>query len=281
MHAVSASKRDDGHRTGIIDRGIHNRATSMKRFSVAGMKRESVSVPGLHYTLRVSARAVHPRLKMVPHEGLHVVVPGRYPIKRVEELLFHHRAWIAGASARLGQVNAAMDETLTRLLPESIVFHCTGEEWTVSYREQDSRCRVQAIEAPGRELVLSGRTSNPDLCRSVLRLWLQRKAGRELLPVLHALAQGHAFRFEKVAVRLQKSRWGSCSSKGVISLNSKLLFLPFRLSESVMLHELCHTVHLNHSRSFRQLLDCHDPLWREHDRELKTAWKYIPRWVVT
>ncbi|MBM3162665.1 MAG: M48 family metallopeptidase [Chlorobi bacterium] len=251
----------------------------MKRSPDAGSWRRSVSVPGLFYTLRVSSRAVHPRLKMVPHEGLHVVVPCWYPMKRIEELLFLHRAWIAAAEARIERVNAAMDAACRALLPESIIFHCTGEQWRVSYREQDTCRRVQAIEASGRELVLSGRTSNPDLCRSGLRLWLRRKAGRELLPILHELARGNAFRFEKAAIRMQKSRWGSCSSKGVISLNSNLLFLPYRLSESVMLHELCHTVHLDHSRSFRELLDCHDPLWREHDRELKSAWQYIPRWV--
>ncbi|NTW11499.1 MAG: M48 family metallopeptidase [Chlorobiaceae bacterium] len=45
------------------------------------------------------------------------------------------------------------------------------------------------------------------------------------------------------------------------------------------MHELCHTVRMDHSRAFRELLQRHDPLWRSNDRELKTAWKYVPAWI--
>ncbi len=251
----------------------------MKSIAVKVSLHESAAVPGLFYTVRVSSRAVHPRLKMVPHEGLVVVVPLRYDMRHVDTLVVRHCDWIGNAMARIESVHASMDPASSALLPEVLTFQCTKERWRVVYHEQEGIKRVKIVERPGRELVLRGRIENAELCRSALRVWVNKKAGHDLLPLLGDLAGKHRFRFEKAVVRLQKSRWGSCTSKGTISLNSKLLFLPRPLAESVMLHELCHTVHMNHSVTFKELLTASDPSWKEHDRELKTGWKFVPRWV--
>lgn len=251
----------------------------MKSITAKVSRHESAAVPGLFYTVRVSSRALHPRLKMVPHEGLVVVVPQRYDIRHVDTLVVRHCDWIGNAMARIDSVHASMDPSSSALLPETVAFQCTEDRWRVVYRKQEGAVRVKVVESPDGELVLRGRIENAELCRSALRLWLNRRAGSDLVPLLQDLAVKHRFSFEKTAVRLQKSRWGSCTSRGTISLNSKLLFLPRSLAESVMLHELCHTVHMNHSVAFKELLTLSDPSWREHDRELKTAWKYVPRWV--
>lgn len=251
----------------------------MKSITAKISRHESAAVPGLFYTVRVSSRAVHPRLKMVPHEGLVVVVPQRYDMRHVDTLVVRHCEWIGNAMARIDGVHASMDAASSALLPAVVAFQCTDVRWHVVYFEQENSKRVKVVESPDRELVLQGRIENAELCRSALRLWLNRKAGSDLVPLLQDLALKHSFRFEKAAVRLQKSRWGSCTSKGTISLNSKLLFLPRPLAESVILHELCHTVHMNHSAAFKQLLTACDPSWKEHDRDLKTAWKFVPRWV--
>lgn len=251
----------------------------MKSITSKVSRHESAAVPGLFYTVRVSSRAVHPRLKMVPHEGLVVVVPQCYDMRHVDTLVVRHCDWIGNAMARIESVHTSMDAASSALLPESLVFQCTGERWRVGYHAQEGIERVKIVESPDRNLLLSGRIESAELCRSALRLWLNKKAVRDLVPLLEDLAGKHRFRFEKAAVRLQKSRWGSCTSKGTISLNSKLLFLPRTLAESVMLHELCHTVHMNHSATFKELLTASDPFWREHDRQLKTAWKFVPRWV--
>lgn len=78
---------------------------------------------------------------------------------------------------------------------------------------------------------------------------------REQLPgILENLARQHGFSFSRLTVRRMKSRWGSCSPVNNISLNSGLIFLPDELVHYVCLHELVHTVHKNHGRSFWDML---------------------------
>jgi hypothetical protein len=81
------------------------------------------------------------------------------------------------------------------------------------------------------------------------------KARRQIISRLHQLAGRYGFTFSKVSVRNQKTRWGSCSARGNISLNIKLVALPQELSDYVLLHELVHMRVHNHSRRFWKELD--------------------------
>jgi predicted metal-dependent hydrolase len=84
---------------------------------------------------------------------------------------------------------------------------------------------------------------------------LRQKAKTELPPRLHQLAVNNGFTYREVKIRKSRTRWGSCSVKGVISLSIFLMLLPPHLIEYVLLHELCHTVHHNHGADFWELLN--------------------------
>jgi hypothetical protein len=81
------------------------------------------------------------------------------------------------------------------------------------------------------------------------------KAGAALVERLEELADLHNFKYNKVSVRNQKTKWGSCSAKGNISLNINLTRLPAELTDYVILHELVHTRIKNHSKKFWAELD--------------------------
>ena len=83
----------------------------------------------------------------------------------------------------------------------------------------------------------------------------------------------------RVQVRGQQTRWGSCSLQKTISINRKLLFLPPPLVEQVFIHELCHTVRLDHSRRFWALVRKRAPRCQDLEEELRTAWRYLPAWM--
>jgi predicted metal-dependent hydrolase len=83
-----------------------------------------------------------------------------------------------------------------------------------------------------------------------LQHWLKLEARLHLPDWLELVAQDTGHRYRRVSVRLQRSRWGSCSSTGTISLNAKPLMLPPDAVHYVLVHELSHTVHRNHSRAF-------------------------------
>lgn len=81
------------------------------------------------------------------------------------------------------------------------------------------------------------------------------EAGKKLVNRLNELSEQHGFTYNKVSVRNQKTRWGSCSSKNNISLNMKLVRLPDEMIDYVLLHELVHTRIKNHSHVFWAELD--------------------------
>lgn len=79
----------------------------------------------------------------------------------------------------------------------------------------------------------------------------------------------------QVSVRDQTSRWGSCSTAGTLSLNWRLVLLPPMLHDHVILHELSHRRHMDHSDRFWNQLAQWDPEWKKHDRELTKRWSVI------
>ncbi len=96
------------------------------------------------------------------------------------------------------------------------------------------------------------------------------KARDELCSRLKYFSNKHNLPYSKVAFRCQKTRWGSCSPTDNISLNINIAFLPVHLQNYILLHELCHVRHKNHSKSFWALLDTYcDGRSKERAKELK------------
>jgi predicted metal-dependent hydrolase len=75
--------------------------------------------------------------------------------------------------------------------------------------------------------------------------------------------------WQKVSIRNQKKRWGSCSRKGNLNFNYKIIFLPPRFADYIIVHELCHLKEFNHSKNFWRLVSKIFPDYREIIRELK------------
>jgi predicted metal-dependent hydrolase len=82
-----------------------------------------------------------------------------------------------------------------------------------------------------------------------------KEAARVLTHELLARFNTHyKFTYNKVAIRNQRSRWGSCSKKGNLNFNYRIVLLPLRLAEYVIVHELCHLSEFNHSQNFWSLV---------------------------
>lgn len=108
------------------------------------------------------------------------------------------------------------------------------------------------------------------LIRPLIGKALQKEARAYLPRRLHYLADQHGFMYKKVRFGTQKGRWGSCSSSGTISLNVGLMALDPNLIDYVLIHELCHTKHMNHSARFWSLVESCLPDYKLRRKRLKT-----------
>jgi len=111
------------------------------------------------------------------------------------------------------------------------------------------------------DLQLEKKKKLPEIDRKVARKILCRRIGE--------LAQLYNFVYNRVSIRKQKTRWGSCSSKNNINLNANLLHLPSELMDYVLLHELVHTKIKDHSKDFWDELNTVVPNARQIDKKLK------------
>jgi predicted metal-dependent hydrolase len=115
--------------------------------------------------------------------------------------------------------------------------------------------------------------------RAALRRWLAGRAQLAFAGPLSRLATEMGAGYQRLQIRRQRTRWGSCSTRGTISLNCCLLFQRPEVVRYLMVHELAHVAHMNHSARFWRQVGCFEPRWRELDRELVQGWQRVPRWA--
>lgn len=228
-------------------------------------------------SVRESKRAKRLSIHVSPLGGVEVVVPRATSAARVQRFVDEHRPWIERTRRRLTATPcAAFDDSL----PERIELAAIDSAWDVVLAPDAAAARRLCLQEGPRTLRLEGAVSDADACREQLRRWLALKGRTYLVPWIARLAAHHGFSHGRIQVRGQKTRWGSCSSRGTISLNYSLLFLPPPLVRYLMLHELSHTRVMAHDERFWSLLSAMEPRARQLDRQLNDAWRDIPGWAI-
>ena len=114
---------------------------------------------------------------------------------------------------------------------------------------------------------------------AALLSWVGDRARVHLQARLNAVSAETGIDYREMQLRRQRTRWGSCSATGTISMNVCLLFLRPQVVRYLLIHELCHTRHMNHSNRFWSLVETFEPDYRELDRELLHGWQTVPGWM--
>ena len=165
-----------------------------------------------------------------------------------------------------------------RQLPNRIDLPAIDESFRVRYERRAGASTVKYRNRGG-VVTLQGCTGDVAPCVAALRRWLASVAKKEFLPRLQSLSELTDNPFRRMQVRCQKTCWGSHSSSGTISINYCLLFLEPALLRYLMIHELCHARHMNHSRRFWQRVGRFEPDYKRLDKALGESWKDIPAWL--
>ena len=228
--------------------------------------------PGL--SVRESGRAKRLLIKVYPRGRVEVVVPKRTRARDVQTFVDEHRDWIEQTRAAF----AAKHPPEPFSLPDRVTLAAIGRCFRVAYRSRRHADTVR-FRRHGDLVVLTGNTSDEVQCIAALKRWLGIIAKEEFDGWLRALSVRTGDSYKRMQVRGQKTCWGSHSSTGTISINYCLLFLEPALVRYLMIHELCHARHMNHSRRFWRAVAQHEPDYERLDRELGESWSKIPGWL--
>ncbi len=221
---------------------------------------------GFHpYLIVRSNRAKHIRIKLSDKGALSLVLPSGTAERAGHSFIQSKSAWV---EKNLNKLSITEKETI----PLSLDLRLLNELWQIEYADQSSN-QIRLTEYDDFNLGISGNTSDIKKLHSVINQWCKKKSSVVFKYMLEQLAEEHGFHYNDLSIRAQKTRWGSCSSKKNINLNCKLLFMPIEVVKYVMIHELCHTLEMNHSSRFWDLVaDC-DPEYKKHRKRLKELGK--------
>lgn len=226
--------------------------------------------PAESWVVRESRRARRLSVRVYPAGRVEVVVPLRTSAILVQQFVSKHRSWI-DERLRECQPAASMDT-----VPHALELRGVERHFRIEFVRGVGAPRIRAAADCVRILgnPAESRTWSRALCR-----WLMRFAQSELERRLDALAAEYGLEYQRVQLRRQRTRWGSCSSRGSISINVSALFLTPPVLRYLLVHELCHTRHMNHSKRFWSLVEALEPDFARLDRELRSGWRYVPAWM--
>jgi predicted metal-dependent hydrolase len=197
-----------------------------------------------------------------------IVVPVGVNAHAVRDFVQRFTPWI---DRKVAAMRGAA--TPAEAVPRSINFVLTGEEFDVEWQ----RGAPAGIAQHANRLLLTALDEGG--ARQQLQAWLKAAARERLAPRLLQLAADLKYPVARVAIRCQRTRWGSCSTRGTVSLNCSLVFLRPQVVHYLFVHELAHTKHMNHSASFWHLVAKLEPEYRSLDRELLAGWRTVPSWI--
>lgn len=243
---------------------------------MADLLLEGVSIAGVSSChLRRSNRAKHMRIELRADRSLLIVVPRGTREDQWLTFVLSKRSWIEKGlqySSEQSPARAKVDI----VFPNTIDLLCKQQQYEISHKKGLQNRAMLVADT----LNLTCKKTSDKQLFSNLRCWLISQAREEFSARLDVISKDKGLEWNRLSIRGQKTRWGSCSAQGNISLNFKMLFLPTELVNHVLLHELVHTREMNHSHRFWALMKEFDPVCDQHRVELRNAGQLLPDWIV-
>jgi predicted metal-dependent hydrolase len=214
------------------------------------------------YRIRRSDRARHARI-LVGADGVEVVVPRRFPLRKVEPFVQEKSPWIERTLRRMRESEAEFPPAELEngghvpYLGTRLMLKVSAEAGRVRAHVARRDAELRVALGPGTPL------------EGALEAWYRRRARVEIAPRLDAAVARAGRSYSTLQIRGQSTRWASCSTSGTMSFNWRLLLAPAEILDYVVEHEVAHLDVQDHSERFWRLLATRSPGWREHERWLR------------
>lgn len=226
--------------------------------------------------IRRSARAKRLRISINALGHIEVVAPDNTYAREIEQFVESQRDWIRRTKCHIESIR---NSELNSRIPKSIQLPAIEEQWQIIYTSGCSKIEVveDCVTDQG---VLRLSIEHEIQAGELLKKWLNNKAKSVLLPWLEKISDETGLHFSRATVRGQKTRWGSCSASKSISLNRCMLFLKPEQVRYLLIHELCHTIEMNHSKKFWNLVSQFVPDYRYQDTKVNECCYKLPGWAL-
>lgn len=207
----------------------------------------------VEYEVRRSDRAKNARID-VGIRGVTVVIPEGVD-RDPESLLLENAAWVV---EKIGEYETYREQIPDRNYEEGEAFQYLGEPHEVVIEKRPSS------EVEDRQLLLAAHHVEQTSVKRALETLYRRKARERFEDRADHYTAELGVDYEKIEVRNQRTKWGSCSTSGTLGLNWRLMMAPPEVVDYVVLHEIAHLVEPNHNDEFWELVARHDPDYATH-----------------
>lgn len=196
-----------------------------------------------------------------PDSRVEIRVPLLYNVNNVEPFLIKHSRWL------FNRLDAKDDNAVVpKRFVDGELHYFLGKQYPIKVNVSSKNSVVFKDD------VIYISTKSLELVERLLDSWYLEQAKRvyqEIATPLIRQMEKYNVAPKRFTIKKMKTRWGSCSRSGNISLNLHLIKLPEQCIKEVILHELCHLVHFNHSKEFYALMTAEMPDWKKWKKELK------------
>jgi predicted metal-dependent hydrolase len=207
----------------------------------------------VRYDVRRSDRARKARID-VDLGGITVVVPGGSAIDP-ESVLAEHAEWVLEADRNL---ESERDRLPDRRFEPGETFPYLGAPQEIAVEG-----RPYSVVDDGTFRLAEHHVDETSIQRALETLY-RRRARERYEELADHYAPEMGVEYDRIEIRNQQTKWGSCSTTGTLGLNWRLMMAPPEISEYVVIHELAHRREMNHSDAFWEIVERYDPSYREH-----------------
>lgn len=217
----------------------------------------------VNLTFRRSKRARRLRMQMNNEGKLTLVAPWYSTKKSVDRFVAQNIKWIEKQSAKI--------ETQKKLRPKfryqtGDTYYYFGEPVILSVNPSDRKLPTIKVRDDKMVITLHKKISKADgvvAVRNTIEKFYRKKAEEVVHDRLQFFNEYYGFSYNRVTMRNQKTRWGSCSHSGNLNFNWRLIMAPIEVIDYVVVHELCHIGQMNHSPKFWSLVSQTTPDYKE------------------
>lgn len=213
------------------------------------------SIPEFHHRTNSRSRSI--RITISPKGELIVTTPPRFPTDRIYPFLLKSRDWI--------EKHLALHHRRLQVVEENTVLYF-GEALPLKLASKPTAPAIQVLED---SMVINPIARTKDSVARLFTRWMKSEAERYIVRRVSEIAKRAGHTYSTVQLKDTTSRWGSCSTRGNLQFSWRLIQAPKEVIDYVIMHELAHLKHMDHSTRFWQYVERLDPHYTVHKRWLR------------